>query len=364
MASSDLAVAIERRHRGGPTIVADLALDLAAGRILVLFGPSGSGKTTVLRCVAGLERPDRGRIVVHGEVWADTAAGVHRPPQRRRVGYLPQGLGLFPHLDVRSNIAFGMADGGAAHRAARVAELIGRFQLEGTEDRRPGQLSGGQQQRVALARALARDPRLLLLDEPLSALDGPLRARLRRELRQLLRACGIPAIVVTHDRAEALYLGDHAAVMVDGAVRQCGPVLEVFDRPANADVARIVGHETVVPGTVIGAADGLARVRVGSVEITALGEAWTGAEVLVSIRAEDVLLVRGLSDHVRDISARNVLPARVASLEPVGAMVQVVLDCGFPLVAAVTRSAVDDLRLAPGAPVAAVLKVTAVHLIV
>lgn len=363
MATSDVIIAIERRHRGGPTIAADLDLDLAAGQVLVLFGPSGSGKTTVLRCVAGLQRPDRGRIVVHGEVWTDVAAGIDWPPQRRRVGYLPQGMGLFPHLDVRSNIAFGMPDAGPRSRAARVAELIGRFQLDGTETRRPGQLSGGQQQRVALARAVARDPRLLLLDEPLSALDGPLRSDLRRELRELLRACGIPAIVVTHDRAEALYLGDFAAVMSDGVVRQVGSALDVFDRPADADVARIVGHETVVPATVVHAADGLVRVRVGGVEVATLGEAEPGTAVLVSIRAEDVLLVRGLADHGVDISARNILPARVVSLEPAGAMLHVVLDCGFPLVAAVTRSAVDEMRLAPGAAVAAVLKVTAVHLI-
>lgn len=217
MASSDLAVAIERRHRGGPTIVADLALDLAAGRILVLFGPSGSGKTTVLRCVAGLERPDRGRIVVHGEVWADTAAGVHRPPQRRRVGYLPQGLGLFPHLDVRSNIAFGMADGGAAHRAARVAELIGRFQLEGTEDRRPGQLSGGQQQRVAIARALFNDPPLIMADEPTGALDSKMGRTVMTMLRKLCDRFNKTLLIVTHDPSVASY-ADRIVMLHDGKI--------------------------------------------------------------------------------------------------------------------------------------------------
>ncbi len=245
MASSDLAVAIERRHRGGPTIVADLALDLAAGRILVLFGPSGSGKTTVLRCVAGLERPDRGRIVVHGEVWADTAAGVHRPPQRRRVGYLPQGLGLFPHLDVRSNIAFGMADGGAAHRAARVAELIGRFQLEGTEDRRPGQLSGGQQQRVAIARALCMKPRIMLFDEPTSALDPEMIKEVLDTMIELAED-GMTMLCVTHEMGFAQAVANRVIFMDQGQIVEQNAPKEFFNNPQSDRtklfLSQILGH--------------------------------------------------------------------------------------------------------------------------
>jgi len=363
VADATLNVELERRYRHGPTITAGFELDLGAPGTLVLFGPSGSGKTTILRCLAGLERPDRGRLTVGPERWFDADAGVDVPPQRRRVGYLPQGFALFPHLDVRANIGFGVGDGTRHERAARVAELVHLLRLDGLEQRRPGQLSGGQQQRVALARALARRPRLLLLDEPLSALDAPTREALRGELRRLLVAGGVPAILVTHDRSEALVLGDRVAVMADGAVRQIGPTLEVFDRPADETVARIVGVETVVPATVLSAADGLARLRVGEAELVALGDWPGGAGVLVSIRAEDVIVVNEGPDAPGGLSARNRLHGRVVAIEPAGPLVRVRIDCGFPLVAAVTRPAIEELGLRDGLPVAAIVKAPAVHVI-
>jgi molybdate transport system ATP-binding protein len=364
VAGTTLDVSVERRFRRGPTIAASFELDLAAARTLVLFGPSGSGKSTVLRCLVGLERPDRGRITAAGDVWFDAADRVDRPPQRRGVGYLPQGFGLFPHLDVRANIAYGITTGGAAERRTRVAELVAQLRLEGLERRRPGQLSGGQQQRVALARALARRPRLLVLDEPLSALDAPTREELRGELRQLLLAGGVPAIVVTHDRVEALVLGDRVAVMAEGSLRQQGPTLEVFDRPADETVARIVGIETVVPATVSWASEGLVRLRIGAAELVAVGDWPVGADVLVSIRAEDVIVVQETADPSgATLSARNRVRGRVVALEPAGPLVRVRIDCGFPLVAAVTRPALEDLALRPGSPVAAILKAQAVHVI-
>lgn len=364
MASSTLNVALERRFHRGPTIAVSFELDLSVARTLVLFGPSGSGKTTVLRCLVGLERPDVGRITAADEVWFDAAGRIDRPPQRRDVGYLPQGFGLFPHLDVRANIAYGITIGADAERRMRVAELIAQLRLEGLERRRPGQLSGGQQQRVALARALARRPRLLVLDEPLSALDAPTRENLRGELRQLLIAGGVPAIVVTHDRVEALVLGDRVAVMANGALRQEGPTLEVFDRPTDETVARIVGIETVVPARVAWASEGLLRLRVGNAELVAVGTASVGTDVLVSIRAEDVIVVQETPDPIgSSLSARNRLPGRIVALEPAGPLVRVRIDCGFPLVAAVTRPALEDLALRPGSAVAAILKAQAVHVI-
>jgi molybdate transport system ATP-binding protein len=363
VADPTLRVELERRFRRGPTIAAAFELDLAAAQTLVLFGPSGSGKTTILRCLAGLEHPDRGRVVAREEIWFDAAAKIDVPPQRRRVGYLPQGFALFPHLDVRANIGFGIDDGSGRERASRVDELVRLLRLDGLERRRPGRLSGGQQQRVALARALARKPRLLLLDEPLSALDTPTREALRGELRQLLVAGGVPAIVVTHDRSEALVLGDRVAVMADGVVRQIGSMLEVFDRPADETVARIVGVETVVPGTVIGASEGLVRLRVGEAELVALGDWPAGTAVLVSIRAEDVIVLRETPGAVGTISARNRLPGRVVSIEPTGSLIRVRIDCGFPLVAAVTRPALEELGLRPGLSVVTLVKAPAVHII-
>ncbi len=362
MAGQTLSVEVERRFRRGPAIGATFDLDLRVAQTLVLFGPSGAGKTTVLRCLAGLERPDRGRIVAQDEVWFDAAGQVDLAPQRRSVGYLPQGFALFPHLDVRANIAYGVS-GDGRERDRRVDELVALLRLGGLERRRPGELSGGQQQRVALGRALARRPRLLLLDEPLSALDAPTRDALRGELRQLLMAGGVPAIVVTHDRSEALVLGDRVAVIADGVVRQLGPTLEVFDRPADETVARIVGIETVVGATVLSASEGLVRLRVGKGELTGLGEWPAGTEVLVSIRAEDVIVVGESAEGSGALSARNRIRGRVLTIEPAGPLVRVRIDCGFPLVAAITRPAHEELALRPGLAVAVIVKAPAVHVI-
>ncbi|HEY6101122.1 MAG TPA: ABC transporter ATP-binding protein, partial [Anaeromyxobacter sp.] len=242
-----LSFDVVRRFPRGPTVraAADLALD--GGPVTVLFGPSGAGKTTVLRALAGLDRPDEGTIRFAGETWFDGASGAFLPPQRRAVGLLFQEYALFPHLRVEGNVGYGLRRLGRAARAARVRELAARLRIEALLHRRPAELSGGQRQRVALARALAPSPRLLLLDEPLSALDEPSRAELRGELRRTLEASGVPAIVVTHDRVEALALGDRMMVMVDGAVRQYGRVHEVFGAPADVEVARVVGTENVLP---------------------------------------------------------------------------------------------------------------------
>lgn len=360
-AASRLTVDVERAYRRGPTIRAAFELDLDEARTLVLFGPSGSGKTTILRCLAGLERPDLGRITVRGEPWVDVAAGIRVPPQARRIGYLPQGFALFPHLTVRGNLEYGMR-GTAADRAARLEELVAILGLAGLEDRRPGALSGGQQQRVALGRAIARDPVLLLLDEPLASLDAPTREAVRVELHALLARLGTPTILVTHDRTEALVLGDRIGVLVDGSLRQVGPVDEVFSRPADPEVAAAVGVETIVHAVVEEATDGVATVRVGGARLTAVSDLDPGSAVLVTIRPEDVLVVT--ADHdVRGLSARNHLTGRVTALEPLGAVVRVRVDCGFPLAALVTRQAADELGLEPGAAVAALVKAPSVHLI-
>jgi molybdate transport system ATP-binding protein len=363
MADQTLTVEVERRYRRGPTITAAFELDLDVAQTLVLFGPSGSGKTTVLRCLAGLEHPDRGRIAAGDKVWFDSAGRVDLAPQRRRIGYLPQGFALFPHLDVRANITYGMGASSRHDRAARLGELMGLLGLAGLERRRPGELSGGQQQRVALGRALAHKPRLLLLDEPLSALDAPMREQLRLELRQLLLAAGLTAIVVTHDRTEALVLGDRVAVMDQGSICQLGPTLDVFDRPTDETVAHIVGVETVLSATVIEASGGLLRLSVGTAAVEAVGTQAVGTQVLISIRAEDVIIGAAAGESPTAFSARNHLAGRVTAIEPAGSLVRVRLDCGFPLVAAVTRPAIEAMRLAPGAEAVAIFKAPAVHVI-
>ncbi len=351
---------LERRYPGGPIIRATLRLPAAEAPVTVLFGPSGSGKTTVLRCLAGLDRPDAGAIRFGEETWFDASRGTFVPPQRRAAGFLAQDHALFPHLTVERNVAYGLGALGAAARAERVREVSRLLRIEDLGGRRPAQLSGGQRQRVALARALAPRPRLLLLDEPLSALDLPTRDDLRRELRHVLQRAGAPSIVVTHDRVEALALGDRIAVLAEGRVRQMGPVPEVFSAPADVVVARVVGTENVSPARVLSRDAGLATVSVGSARLTAVDPGDVAGEAYACIRAEEVLLEEAPGAPT---SARNQLPARVVSLAPEGPMVRVALDCGFPLVALVTRRSADELRLAPGREVAALVKAPAVRLV-
>jgi molybdate transport system ATP-binding protein len=355
-----LTCAAERRFPDGMRVEARFEIPSPGFSVTVLFGPSGSGKTTVLRLLAGLERPDAGRMACGGTAWADTARDLHLPPQARNLGFLSQAYDLFPHLSLAANLAYGLGGLPVQARRDRVAELVALLGLEGLEDRHPAQLSGGQRQRAALGRALARRPALLLLDEPLSALDRPTQLRLRRDLRDLLRRLDVPTVLVTHDRAEALQLGDRLVVMDGGRVCQEGPIQPVFDRPTDHAVARILGVETVVLGRVVEASGGLATVAVGEARLHAPDPGSLGTLAYVCLRGEDVLVERGEPGPSTD---RNRLPARIVSLLPEGPLVRLTLDAGFPLESVVTRQACADLDLAEGEAVTALLKASAIHLI-
>ena len=240
------------------------ALDVqwtAGDGVAVLFGPSGAGKSLTLACLAGLIRPDSGRIVVDGRVLFDSTTGVDLAPQQRRVGYVFQGYALFPHLSVAENIGFGLRDRPRAERQRRVREVMERLGLGGLEARQPSELSGGQRQRVALGRALAIDPALLLLDEPLSALDLPLRRALRDELRATLRDLRMAAVVVTHDFTEAYRLGDRIVVYEGGRVVQAAPRSELLWQPASEAVARIMAIPNILHGTVVKATPDRIQLR-------------------------------------------------------------------------------------------------------
>ncbi len=362
MAGAGLSARLERRFGRGPTIEATFELDLAAGHTLGLLGPSGAGKTTILRCLAGLERPDRGSIVADGQVWFDAERGVNLPPQRRRIGYLPQGYALFPHLSVADNVGFGIDGLAGRPKHARIAELIELVGLDGFERRRPRELSGGQQQRVALARALARRPQLLLLDEPLSALDTVAREELRGDLRRLLVRLRLPAIVVSHDRTEVLVLADRVALVDAGRLIQEGPTGDVFARPASTAAARIVGADTVAVGSVVESDAGLATIEVSGHRLTAPSALPVGTPVVVTVRPEDVVLMAPGGSSA-GLSTRNRIEGVVAGVEPLGPIVRVRLDCGFELRALITRPAFDELAAQPGDRLLALVKATSLHLI-
>ena len=357
----DIEATFVRTFPGGPEIRIERFKTAGPARTIVLFGRSGSGKSTALRCLAGLDRPDEGTIRFGSEIWYDAHGKQFAPPQKRQIGFVPQDYALFPHLSVARNIGYGVTALGKSERSMRVAQTIRWLGLQGLEDRRPGQLSGGECQRVALARALIREPRLLLLDEPLSALDAPTRLRLRGELRHLLKQLAIPTVLVTHERTEALALGDQLVVMDGGRIVQQGPVHEIFSKPASLAVAGIVAMETVQPGRVLESGDGLVRVCVGDAGLVALSPTLpVGTDVYVCIRAEDVVLAKG---GWAQTSPRNSLPATVRGFASEGPMVRIDLDAGFPLAAILTKQACEELNLKLGDNISALVKVPQIHLI-
>ncbi len=270
----------------------------AGDEVVALFGPSGAGKTLTLQCLAGLVRPDAGRIVVNGTVLFDGERGVDLRPQARRLGYVFQGFALFPHLTVEENIGYGLRGRAPLERRRRTAEMVAQLSLGGLERRRPRELSGGQQQRVALGRALAVDPELLLLDEPLSALDEPLRRQLREELARVVREFGKATVLVTHDLGEAFQLADRVVVYEAGRVVQAAPKSELLSRPASLDVARLMGARNILHGTVLEATPEVIRMDWRGHTLEAanpLSRAYlppAGAPVAFLVRPEYVRLIR------------------------------------------------------------------------
>jgi molybdate transport system ATP-binding protein len=339
----------------GDALVLDVAVEVAPGECLALVGPSGAGKTSVLRAVAGLLRPAGGVVECGGEVWLDTRAGVDVPPERRGCGYLFQEYALFPHLSAWRNVAYGVARGPGAARRERALGLLRRFGLEARADARPWELSGGERQRVALARALAREPKALLLDEPLSALDVRTRGRASRELAAALREADVPVLLVTHDFAEAALLGDRVAVLDDGRVVQEGSARSLAAAPASAFVADLTGA-VVLTGDALEGPAGLTLVRLDGGGEVASTDPGSG-RVAVSVHPWEIALGAAAG------SAQNRIEATVASITHVGNRVRVGMEAGQPLVAEVTEPALDDLGLKPGERVTASWKAAATRLL-
>lgn len=261
--------------------------------VVAIFGPSGSGKSLTLQCIAGLLRPDSGRIAINGRPVFDSVHGINLRPQDRRVGYVFQDFALLPHMSVADNIAYGLHRLPKGERRARVQKMVASMRLEGLEDRYPAKLSGGQQQRVAFARALATEPEILLLDEPFSALDGPIRSRLHGELLAVLKGLRITAVLVTHNLAEAYSLSETMAVYDSGHVLQIGPRDDILRRPADRRVARFTATKNLFRGEVVGSTDSFLAVRAGALLVHTPPATYRVGDVIdFCIRPEEIMLVR------------------------------------------------------------------------
>jgi molybdate transport system ATP-binding protein len=334
----------------------DLRIAVAPGECLAVAGPSGAGKTSLLRVAAGLLRPEHGLVEAGGETWLDTRRGVDLPPERRRCGYLFQEYALFPHLSAWQNVAYPLR---GSDRRERAAALLDRFGMSGLADARPRTLSGGERQRVALARALAREPDVLLLDEPLSALDARTRASAVRELGALLRDADVPAVLVTHDFAEAAALGDRVAIVDAGRLLQEGTPSDLAAAPQSAFVADFTGA-VVLTGTARGGPDGLTHVDLdGGGAVTSTDRA--DGPVAVSVYPWEIAIEpAGEAPHG---STQNRLAAEVLSVTVVGNRVRLGLAGPQPLAAEITRTSAEALGLRPGVRVTASWKAAATRVV-
>jgi molybdate transport system ATP-binding protein len=335
----------------------------AGDGVTVLFGASGAGKTSILRAIAGIITPDEGRISLGEKVYYDSAAGISLPMQQRRLGYVFQNHVLFPHLTAEQNVLYGVKSSRLRPALERVRDLFELLAIQHTTNRYPHELSGGEQQRVALARALATDPLLMLLDEPLSAVDAATRSRLVEEISTLQQKSGVPFLYVTHNHSEAVRLGNMMLVIDEGKIVQEGSPLEIFNAPRTASVARVVGTENVFVGKILRhhAADGITVVDVNSCLIELpYNDIAEGTRVTFGIRSEDIIVSR---EHLTQISARNVLQGTVRSIITDIDQTELLVDCGIDFKVSVTKAAVRSLGLEPGSSVYLLIKARALHVL-
>jgi molybdate transport system ATP-binding protein len=361
-----LSVQIRKElHRAdSPSFLLDVAFEIPPG-ITILFGPSGAGKSTLLDCLAGLARPDAGRISIDGEFLFDSGSGVNLPPQKRRIAYVFQSLALFPHMDVEANVSYGLAKLLPEVRRARVDAALAAFHVEELKARKPAAISGGEKQRVALARSLVTSPRVLLLDEPLTGLDAQLKSSIIDDLRAWNSAQRIPIVYVTHSREEVDALGERMIAVDHGRVIDSGPPQQVLDAPRRMRLAQAVGFENLFRGNVTGLreTDGVMRIRLEASECEIeipLGDAAPGDLVGVAVRAGDILLA---TERPRGLSARNVLEGRIDSVEQRGTIVVTRVDCGVIFTVLVTPGAARALELSRERKVWLVLKTHSCHVV-
>jgi len=354
----------EWRNTQRDAFLLDVSIEISTG-VTILFGPSGAGKSTLLDCVAGLARPDGGRITVGEHVLFDSSLGIDLPPRKRRIAYVFQTLALFPHLTVEENVLYGLHEQLERERRRRATEILEAFHVGHLGKQKPGSISGGERQRVALARSLVTDPRVLLLDEPLTGLDAELKTAIVDDLRVWNAARQIPILYVTHSRDEVDALGERMIAVENGHIVSAGAPMEVLDAPRRKKLAQAAGFENLLTGTVLDLreVDGVMRVRLeGSpceIEVP-LGHALPGDRVTIAIRAGDVLLA---TEKPSGLSARNVIPGRINKLEQRGTMALAQVDCGVMFTVHVTLGAVRALNLAAQRNVWLVLKTHSCHFV-
>ena len=332
----------------------------------ILFGASGAGKTTLLDCIAGLTDPDDGRIVVGGEDTYDSESKRNLPAWKRRIGYVLQDLALFPHMTAEQNVAYGLRQLDAAQRRKRSREMLQAFRIDHLRDRRPAQISGGERQRVALARALVTEPRALLLDEPLAALDRPTKSQILADLRQWNQHYRVPILFVTHSREEVFALGQEVIVLDAGKIVAQGQPRDVLQAPRLETVAQLSGLENIFDATVVALNEnrGTMTCRIGTGQLdleTPLVRAEAGSYLRVGIQAGDILLA---TESPRGLSARNVLPGTILRLEQRDGIVSAGVDCGgTQFEVHLTLAAQDALSLTAGKNVWVVIKTHSCHLL-
>ncbi len=358
MADTILSIRDLTIRRGDQTVLRVSALDIQQGEVLAVIGPNGAGKSTLLLVLARLLPINNGSLLFNSQ----PIERENELTYRRRIALVLQEP-LLLNQSVFDNVAAGLKFRGMPRKEikARTDEWLERLGISHLRNRPAHRLSGGEAQRTSLARAFAIQPELLFLDEPFSALDAPTRARLMEDLHALLSATNITTVFITHDLDEALMLGERVAVLLGGVLRQVGKPQDVFTSPSDGEVAAFVGVETVIAGRVATSVDGQVTVAANGLSLEAVGDMPVGREVLFCLRPEDVTL--SIPDGPAVTSARNRLTGRIIRLNPSGPLVRVVVDCGLPIVALITRGSANEMKLTEGQPVTATFKATAAHLI-